>query len=162
MSNIFNELEGFSKNEQYNGKNAWGDPSRMSGFTLWLLAVIRDEVRRLDPDATITPHCGYELEGHVGKTHPLGIAVDFHINTVIPYHELIGLIETILHKYQVYHLVGFGIYPCWNTRGFHLDSRMKKAKWGYIKPDGKKAVQVSFEMAKDIARLQDIESQTGG
>ena len=157
----FDAFEGFSENEQYDGKNSWGDPEKISVFLLWVLWLIRSEIRKLDPSATITIHCAYETEGHVGKTHPLGIAADWHVNTIIPYHELIGHVIDILHKYQLTNFVGLGIYPCWNQKGFHLDVRGFKASWGYVfdKNDLKKqnVIQVSFEKAKDYALLLEME-----
>ena len=37
-----------------------------------------------------------------------------------------------LNDLQVAEKVGFGIYPDWNSPGFHLDARGEWARWGYI------------------------------
>ena len=161
--NKFDAIEGFNENEQYNGKNAWGDPDKVDLFLLWILGRIRYEIRKLDPGATITVHCAFETKGHNGKTHPLGIAADWHINTRIPYHEQIGLIILILHDYGLTNLVGLGIYPCWNSKGFHLDHRGIKARWGYVldveksTPKAPVFKMVSFDQARDVALLLEME-----
>ena len=155
--NKFDAIEGFNENEQYNGANAWGDPEKVDVFLLWILALIRREIRKLDPTATITIHCAYEITGHKGKTHPLGIAADWHINSTIPYHELIGQVLVILHQYNLSNLVGLGIYPCWNSKGFHLDVRGIRARWGYIIDKENNVIQVSFDNARDVALLLEME-----
>ena len=157
---IFDSIDGFHKHEK------WGDWRKMSGTTLMCLAMIRKKLRKLDPDASIVINCGYETEGHVGKTHPRGQAVDFYVSTTIPYHELIGHMLEIFHELQISRIIGFGVYPCWNRKGFHFDNRGFEARWGYVfdmsaEPvDGVYPVkQVSMQEAVDVALLLEMEEE---
>lgn len=145
---IFSYTPGFRKTED------WGDWQKMNGLLLLLMGVIRMEIRKLDPEAYIVIHNGFETLGHKPDgEHPKGNANDFHIVTVIPYHELIGHLETILHDLQVYDRVGLGIYPDWNNQGFHLDVRGNKARWGKIGKD-----YVNYDVAKEYALKLELEN----
>lgn len=128
MSDLFNFIEGFGKNEK------WGDPYRMSGFTVILLEKIRKIYReRYDPDASFVIHCGYETDGHTPNSwHYKGQAVDFHIRTRLSFVGQVNDIIEIINDLQVAQLIGLGIYPDWNNKGFHLDDRGRIARWGYI------------------------------
>jgi hypothetical protein len=130
---IWGAIEGFRPGEQYNNKNAWGDPFRMNGFTLLLLSAIRATFREKDPTATITIHAGFAIRGHSSKSqHYKGNAGDFHVNTTLSYPEQIECMLEALDDLQVAEKVGFGIYPDWNSPGFHIDDRGEWARWGYI------------------------------
>lgn len=138
---IFTYTSGFNKDE------AWGDWQKVNGLLFLLMGAVRTEIKRLDPDAKVIIHNAYEVAGHKPDgQHPKGNATDFHIVTEIPYHELIGHMETILLDLQVYDRVGLGIYPDWNSKGFHLDVRGNKARWGKIGND-----YVNYEVAKGHA-----------
>ena len=125
---IWDYIEGFSKSEN------WGDPERMSGFLLLVLSAVRHFYRaKYDKDAVFVIHYGYDLSGHVKKSqHYLANAVDFHIKTKLAYLDQIDALLDIFESLQIADRVGFGIYPDWNSPGFHLDCRGKKARWGRV------------------------------
>ncbi len=130
---VWEAIEGFSPAEQYNNKNAWSTPYEMNGLILLLLSAVRKSIRKLDPDAYIVIHAGYATGGHTSRSqHYKGNAVDFHIVTEIPYDLQVGYLLNIFKELQVFNRVGFGIYPDWNSPGFHLDCRGELARWGYI------------------------------
>ena len=138
---IFTYAPGFNKNE------AWGDWRKINGLLFLLLGVMRTEILKLDSNASVIIHNAYESAGHNPKgEHPKGNAADFHVVTVIPYHELIGHLETIFRDLQVYDRIGFGIYPDWNNQGFHLDDRGYKARWGKVGDD-----YINYDDAKEYA-----------
>jgi len=138
---IFQYANGFNKDE------AWGNWREVNGLLFLLLTAIRSEIKKLDPSAYLVIHNAYESAGHNPKgEHPKGNATDFHVVTEIPYHELIGHLETILRDLQVFDRVGLGIYPTWNKQGFHLDVRGIKARWGRIGKD-----YVNYEIARQYA-----------
>lgn len=90
----------------------WGDYDKMDIRLLWDLDRIRDDLAR-----PINIHCGYALSGHAKKSfHKLGMAVDFSIkeSTIENFHQSYLY---LLHAWQG----GVGVYPYWNTPGFHLD-----------------------------------------
>jgi uncharacterized protein YcbK (DUF882 family) len=92
-------------------------------------------------------HCGYENGGHAsGSRHYTGDAVDFHINGM-NFSEAMDSLLKALHETDFFgkkaaEYVGLGIYPDWNTPGFHLDIRGYSARWGRINGE-----YVSFEKA---------------
>ena len=124
---IWDVIEGFSLNEK------WGDPYKVNGLTLLLLSAVRKSIRYYDPNAYIVVHAGYATDGHTAKSqHYRGNAVDFHIVTEIPYDIVVGYLLAIFKELQVSDKIGFGIYPDWNSPGFHIDTRGELARWGYI------------------------------
>jgi hypothetical protein len=137
------EQMGFSKDE------AWGLPYKMDMGTVWLLCAVRQMYRaRYDPDATFVVHVGYAAGGHSENSyHYKGMAVDFHIKTKLTFSEQVGAIEAILVEFGVHLLTGLGIYPDWNSPGFHLDKRGQKGRWGRIGQQYT-ALRAAFEHAK--------------
>ncbi len=126
---IWNFIKGFSPSEK------WGKASEMNGFTLMLMSALREQIREHDPEATVSVHAGFATEGHSSdppSQHYEGNAVDFHFKTVLPYPVQITFMLDVLEELQVANRVGFGIYPDWNSPGFHVDCRGKLARWGYI------------------------------
>lgn len=116
---IFDDLDHFSPEER------WGDSWKVNGLLLKLMDEIRERL-----GASIVIHCAYEDGGHSNKSqHYLGNAVDFHV-VGMPFPEAIYWIEKILDDLHASDWVGLGIYPDWNTPGFHLDVRGVKARWG--------------------------------
>jgi len=144
---MFEYIEGFSKGEK------WGDPFKMNGFTILLLEKIRHIYRlKYDKDASFVIHCGFETSGHTPNSwHYKGYAVDFHIKSKLSFWNQYYAVLTILNDLQVAHLVGFGIYPDWNSPGFHLDTRGKIARWGFV--DGE---QVPLTVAVKHAKAKEI------
>jgi hypothetical protein len=147
---IFDFTEGFSPDEQ--GMN---EPYVLSGFILMVLHFLRLYIRILDPTATITIHASVASGGHSTTSQhykPRACALDFRINSVIPYKELIEHVEAFLDKFQIADRVGLGIYPDWNSPGFHLDSRGTRARWGYLLKDNGKGKLVQTAVSYDEAR----------
>ena len=140
---IWKHTEGFKINEK------WGKPNQLNGLLLLLLTALRKEFRKFDIEATFVIHCGYDTSGHTSKSqHYKGNAVDFHIVTTMSYKGQIAVMRAFLASLQVANRVGFGIYPQWNNKGFHLDVRGEEKRWGYI--DGE---YVSFEKALEWEAL---------
>lgn len=136
---IWDHLKYFTKEERnYRGLPAWGDPGSVNGYILLLLDAIRGWT-----DWPVIIHCAYETSSHTENSyHYKGWAVDFHFKTEIPYSVQVHTLAQILEELQVSDVVGLGIYPEWNNKGFHLDCRGYKARWGQL--GGK---YVSFEQA---------------
>ena len=85
--------------------------------------------------ATIVIHCLYESSGHVTNSrHYRGEACDFHLKPIekMLYVDQIELINEALERLNQSEKVGLGIYPTWNNKGFHLDVRGFKSRWGFI------------------------------
>lgn len=115
----------------------WGAPKELCGFTLMLLKVLR-----IETGWPIVIHNAYETSGHSKNSqHYKKKAVDWHFATTVAYADQVANVRSILQQFQMADSVGFGIYPFWNTPGFHTDSRGTKARWAYNK-DGK---MISFE-----------------
>jgi hypothetical protein len=121
-------VDGFSEKEK------WGDSKQMDTTLLWLLSEIRRKFRnQYDINATFSIHCGYESDGHK-KTgfHPRGMATDFHINCNRKFWEQVDILEEMFAKLEINQFIGFGIYPNWNSPGFHLDTRLEIGRWGRL------------------------------
>jgi uncharacterized protein YcbK (DUF882 family) len=130
---IWDELQYFKEDEN------WGDPEKMNGYLLLMLDKLRDLV-----GSPFVVHCGYENSGHATKSkHYTGDAVDFHIDTKIDFESQVKMMEYYLKDLQLENFVGMGIYPFWARKGFHIDCRGTKARWGCLR-DG---TYVSMEMA---------------
>jgi uncharacterized protein YcbK (DUF882 family) len=132
-------------------KEKWGDSSKMNPALLLLLDKLRHKI-----DKPFVIHCGYEKSGHsTASRHYSGDAVDFHIADV-PFIESIDKLLKALHEIDfmgdvcaVY--VGLGIYPNWNTPGFHLDLRGYSARWGRLGNE-----YVAFEKAYKYAKEKQV------
>ncbi len=132
MTEIFTLLKHFTTNEN------WGNSEKVNGSLLILL----DKIRELS-NIPIVIHNAYATTGHSSNSqHYLGNAVDFHFKTNRPYAEQIQILESILRLLQVYDFVGLGIYPDWGKKGFHLDVRGEKARWGRVNGE-----YISYEKA---------------
>lgn len=124
---IWDKLRYFKKSEP------WGDPGKMNGFLLLILDEIRHRAGLINSDAYIIIHCGYETKGHSEKSqHYKGNAADFHFIGISLMQAYVLIVET-LKDLQVLNLIGLGVYPDWNSPGFHLDNRGSKAGWCRIK-----------------------------
>lgn len=96
---------------------------------------------------TISIHCLWEKSGHVQNSkHYKGIACDFHIISKVGYLKEVEVLEAIIKKLKVENEIGLGLYPEWNNRGFHLDTRGVKGRWGFLGGE-----QVSYEDAREKA-----------
>lgn len=116
----------------------------MNGSLLLLLDAFREN---FGPEARFIIHCGFDPPGtHTdGSLHYTGDAVDFHIEDGEPFPLQLGHMEDNLHRFQVTHRIGLGIYPSWSHPGYHLDLRPTAARWGYLPSVG----YVSYAYAKD-------------
>lgn len=114
-----------------------------------LLKLMDGVIGYVSGKALVVIHCLWEASGHVAKSqHYLGKACDFHLEPVgrMSFVEQIGLVEEALENLNATYRVGLGIYPTWNHRGFHVDTRGTRARWGYL---GKEPV--AFETALKYA-----------
>ncbi|HHL40886.1 MAG TPA: hypothetical protein ENJ37_10305 [Deltaproteobacteria bacterium] len=124
---IWTYAEGFSPGEK------WGEPDRMNGLLLLLLAALRREFRAVDASARFIVHAGFATSGHAPRSqHYSGNAADFHVETTLSYGDQVALMVDALDGLQVTDRVGLGIYPHWNSPGFHLDVRGEKRRWGRL------------------------------
>lgn len=115
----------------------WGDPSKICGFLLMAMLVIRRET-----GWPVIIHNAYETAGHSEDSqHYKAKATDWHFVTNTPFKQQVKIVIEILDRYQLSDSVGLGLYPFWNNPGFHTDSRGRRARWSYNE-EGK---MVSFE-----------------
>ena len=131
--------------------DSFGAPERMSGLVLLVIWVIR-----FSTGWKIRVNHGHKTGGHSKNSqHYKGTALDFHFITETPFYEQILKVEQILKAWQLFDFVGLGIYPDWNTPGFHIDARGSKARWGYINKVVRgvvKTVMVGYDVAKNKAK----------
>jgi hypothetical protein len=83
-------------------------------------------------------HVGCEDGGHAAKSYHYPKtsckAVDFDVGTIGTkenFPQQVATIEAALKEFGEWDHVGFGIYPDWNSPGFHLDTRGFGAYWVY-------------------------------
>ena len=105
----------------------WGNANLMSGLMLMTLFHVREHV-----GLPFIIHCGYASTGHSDTSqHYHGNAVDFHVDC-IDFKSAIKMMETAITDLRIENRVGLGIYADWVNKGFHLDCRGTKARWGRI------------------------------
>lgn len=146
---IWEMVEYFSPTEK------WGNPDRMNGCLILTLNAVRG-VYDYDPTAhRFVIHCGFDTQGHTEKSqHYVGNAVDFHVEDIgidDPFHVQVVKMNRALKELQLLDHVGLGIYPQWNSPGFHLDVRGKKGRWGMLNGE-----YVSFSKAFEFAQQYNI------
>jgi uncharacterized protein YcbK (DUF882 family) len=149
MANIFDFIKGFSRTE----KNM-NEPDKLDPKMLMVMHFLRGYIRSIDPNATISLHVTVATKGHSKTSQhylPRACAMDFHVNTTIPYEALIDIILGFLKAFGLDDRVGLGLYPQWNNKGFHLDTRGFMARWGYL-GKGNDQYKVSFEEAYTFAK----------
>jgi hypothetical protein len=132
----------------YRGRPLLLNPEILKYTKASIVNLIDDIAEALKPcNATLSIHCLWESEGHVEKSrHYQGIACDFHIISELPYFREVETLESILEMMKVSHAVGLGLYPQWNNQGFHLDTRGKRGRWGWL--DGE---MVGYDTARKVA-----------
>src|SRR3972149_909229 len=115
----------FSQNED------WGDPSKITHILLFTMYRIRIATAQ-----SIHIHNAWtDGKGHTdGSEHYKGNATDFHF-TKISLKVAIPLLEKTILDLGIADEIGLGIYPYWNSPGFHLDCRGKKSRWGRLAGD---------------------------
>ncbi len=152
-----NEEFGYLKNpdvfmRDYLGRPLLTDPDILAKTKASIVHLMDDVVEALKPcNATVVIHCLWEPKTdnspHVANSrHFEGIACDFHIAGNAGYFGEIRTLETVLDTMKVSHAVGLGLYPEWNNKGFHLDTRGVKARWGQ-----KGGQYVGYDVARNIA-----------
>jgi len=131
----------FDRNEN------WGDPDRMSPLILSSIDIIRHLV-----GWPFVVHYGTQGEHSEGSTHYTGLAIDGHFVTDVPlYFQALRVMEK-LHLVGLDKKMGIGLYPDWDSPGFHLDRREELARWGRIGLD-----YVSWISALDYTHHDAIE-----
>jgi uncharacterized protein YcbK (DUF882 family) len=114
----------------------WGDPYKMDFKLIVGLDKLRQYVGR-----PIVIHCGYEKRT-TGGYHPMGRAVDLHIEGLHPMEQYIAATRFQCFK-------GIGVYLWWDNPGLHLDNRLLKAFetraiWGSYEPKKYVMIDRSF------------------
>ena len=166
MSELWDQIEGFSKEEP------WGQPDKMNGLTVMLLAHIRTWFRNKHGEGvTIVLHCGYEETGHAKDSQHawrlrdheskmrggvIGNAGDFHIKGLenLTFSQQVSEMLECLGDLQVLSVIGFGIYPTWNSKGFHIDVRGYQARWGFV---NKKPVTIGEALAHAVGQEGEVD-----
>ena len=121
---IWDRLKYFKKTEN------WGDPNRVSGLLLLTMDSIRDIVNTPIHINSAYRENDKSPNGNLSQ-HALGTACDFYIFN-LPFELACEKLLNSLNVLQIIDRVGLGAYPCWNTKGFHLDIRGTRARWGCI------------------------------
>ena len=123
----------------FNSKENWGDLEKLNWFVPWMCFQIRKTMKNSLQDIPMAIHCAYEPVGHSENSyHYKGMAVDFHFNTFhIPFVSQYILLNSVLSDLKIDRFVGFGVYPHWQQKGFHLDFRGNSIRWIGLK-DGYK------------------------
>ena len=120
---LFDLLPNFSVNEK------WGDYNKMSPVLLVLLQKLRIDFGK---QCWFKINVGFKDGGHSETSqHYVGKAVDFSIAN-ISFEDAFIKMEKLLDEYGIADKCGLGVYPHWNKRGFHLDVRGTKARWGRL------------------------------
>jgi hypothetical protein len=140
MSTLTKKFRYFSESD----KN-FGNITKINGFLLNILDPLREFVGLpMGINAGYAPGTGHTSNSQ----HYVGNAIDFHFSKdpktglFISYRQQIDKVLGFLIDYQIADRCGFGIYPTWNTPGFHLDCRGTKVRWGF-----QGETQISFEDA---------------
>lgn len=108
----------FGKNEN------WGKSEKLNGALLMVMFHIRQHIGK-----PIKINNAYR--DSKGSQHSEGNAVDF-IVLGVSFLEACYLVDKAIKDLQLQDHIGLGIYLDWNTRGFHLDVRGKRARWSRI------------------------------
>lgn len=127
----------------FNPGEAWGDPERMDVRLLWGAEKLREELQR-----KIRVNCGFDMSGHAPLSfHKLGMAFDCTIEC-LEGEDLYSLYTALLSLWPG----GVGVYPYWNTPGFHFDIgtprtwvRDKEGNY-YSEPDKIKDIVIVSEL----------------
>jgi hypothetical protein len=119
--------------------DSWGFANSMDYIYLLMLDELRHRVGH-----PFYIHCAADREGHSDSSSHYQrpcLVSDFHISgvSIIKAYEAL---EKAGKDMGILDEIGLGIYPQWNSPGFHLDIRGKRGRWGCI--DGQ---YVAFEIA---------------
>jgi len=106
--------------EHFNRREKWGDFQKVDVRLLFNLDRTRHKLNR-----KISVHCAYEITDHATKSlHKKGMAVDFHVYAMKRF-EFYELYEFFKANWSG----GIGVYPYWNSPGFHLDVGAPGRTW---------------------------------
>jgi len=116
----------------FNRNEPWGDPDKVQWYHVWHLWVVRYELIEMGYNWPVSIHCSYELTGHSDKSfHGMGLATDFHFlrtNGTTIQDQFCIMVE-VLKRLRLDLFTGLGVYPHWNSPGFHLDTRGEQLFW---------------------------------
>jgi hypothetical protein len=117
----------------FSPKEKWGNPNKVQWYHVHHLYLLRLQLRSMGCDWPMSIHCSYEEFGHASRSfHSKGgvsIATDFHFVTDEPIGKQYGVVIKALLALNLSGFVGLGVYPKWNSPGFHMDSRGKEVRW---------------------------------
>lgn len=118
----------------------WGDASKIHYIHLLHLLIIRKTLEMNGHEWPMIIHCSFEKDGHEERSwhnrNDKSYATDFHFKTDgVPFKQQVIAIERALSDSHLQDFVGFGIYPDWRNKGFHIDSRGFSVRWGHIHGD---------------------------
>jgi len=129
----------------FNERESWGDPDKMSIELLVLLDQLRAS---LPAGYKIKVHRGYS-DKNANSLHSRTpcVAVDFHI-VGCGFLEAEYHVKNFLHNRHLISHVEYGIYPDWNSPGFHIGLQDNGGLWAgqyvTIMDNGKKKVKQKF------------------
>lgn len=104
--------------------------NKMYSVNLWelrlgLISQLEYFHKKIGLNNDLVLHCGVEGIHSESGYHPLGMAVDLHIERG---GEVLGIREQ--YEMAVLHWIGgIGVYPWWITRGLHLDLGNPQRRW---------------------------------
>lgn len=114
----------------FDGSEKWGDVNKVQWFHLHHLYLINVELNRMGYNWKMNIHCSYEKSGHsTNSWHYKGYATDFHFITDVPLQRQYLTLLKALDNLNLSDFCALGVYPEWNNKGFHLDSRGSKVRW---------------------------------
>jgi len=115
----------------FSAQEDWGDLERVNWLIPWACYQIRTGLIDIGFNWPMHIHCAFELGGHSANSyHYKGLAVDFHFSKT--YSTLVNeyvALEAVLKEMKLDKFVGLGVYPYWNSKGFHLDLRGVGIRW---------------------------------
>lgn len=120
----FDYLSHFDRDE------SWGEPEKMSPLIFSAVDIIRHMA-----DWPLMVHCGTQGKHKENSKHYDGMAIDGHFITDVALYFQATTIMRILKQTGLDQKMGIGLYPNWNSPGFHFDCRTSPARWGKIGPN---------------------------
>lgn len=131
---------------EFSPQENWGNHETIDRNLLMMLYCIRCDLKM-----PMIIHCGHEARG--AGYHPQGCAVDFHFKTDLELLDQYTLFDGYLETKGWDELVGLGVYPDWDEKGFHLDTRGEKARWGRVNKKDYVPINTAFnwELCEDFS-----------
>ena len=114
----------------FTANESWGDISKIQWWHILQLYEIRNTMVKLGLKWPMKIHCCYDPSGHESNSlHYKGLATDFHFITEATLQEQYRLLCGALSIAKLDAFCGLGVYPEWNSPGFHFDSRGFMIRW---------------------------------